>query len=760
MKVKRGSKHCAAKSNVKKTCYAEISNAYSTLPAFSADPPEKIVANKKSSAPDVQVRAVPSKFRLKADRRRLRRIERAARAAGLDTLLDHHITWAEDECTALAKADNSNRKRAAVEHAHKGRTTAAPSLLQRTKNLGQAFSASVRRAAKTVIAAPHVSFAAKAKVINYNPDATPIVLTYDSGADGHYLSEKDRTKAGLPILRASTKQVSVANGDVSHGKHETVLPFAGLSKHAATADTFQDFPTSLMSVGKTADDGTISIFTKDGVTVHKEHDVLITCRGEPLLIGVRDERGRYRVPLVQQRGQWQPRRPSKRARAALGQANSVYDLPSVEQAVRWMHAVCGFPVKSTWLKAIKAGNFHGWPLLNEKNVQKYYPETAATPKGHLNQTRKNVRSTKPKPLVEVKDNRMRGKKERDIYTRVYDVRETVFSDQTGQFPKRSLSGNRYIMVMVEIDSSGILVEPLKNRTDGELIRAYEKLMGRLHRAGVQPRKHVLDNEVSESMKTLIRDKYHMQVELVPPGCHRRNAAEVAIRNFKAHFLSILAGVADDFPLYLWDRLLPQAEITINLLRQSNATPTISAYAHLNGPFDYNRMPLAPMGCNVQVHEKTDQRGTWAFHSVDGWYIGTSAEHYRVHRCHIKSTRSERLSDTVQFMHKELTNPTLTPTDKLIKALADCAAALRGTQAPIPADQLHDLRRLVAAAQRDPPTAPRVPTNETPATPRVPAPTPPAEPRRITRSMSANPTAPCAPPTPAPPRVPPPPMLPA
>ena len=67
----------------------------------------------------------------------------------------------------------------------------------------------------------------------------------------------------------------------------------------------------------------------------------------------------------------------------------------------------------------------------------------------------------------------------------------------------------------------------------------------------------------------------MTYELVPPSCHQRNAAEVAIRNFKAHFLIILAGVDDDFPMQLWDKLLPQAEITINLLRQSNATPTIS-----------------------------------------------------------------------------------------------------------------------------------------------------------------------------------------
>ena len=135
------------------------------------------------------------------------------------------------------------------------------------------------------------------------------------------------------------------------------------------------------------------------------------------------------------------------------------------------------------------------------------------------------------------------------------------------------------------------------------------MITRLYRAGIVPTKHVLDNEVLESMKEMIRDQYHMTMELVPPGCHRRNAAEVAIRNFKAHFLSVLAGAANDFPMQLWNRLLPQTEITLNLLRQSNTTPTVSAYTHLSGPFNYNKMPLAPMGCSAQVHEKTDKRGT-------------------------------------------------------------------------------------------------------------------------------------------------------
>lgn len=309
-----------------------------------------------------------------------------------------------------------------------------------------------------------------------------------------------------------------------------------------------------MSVGKTADDGTVSIFTKDGITVHKEEDVLITCKGQPILIGVRDEHGRYRIPLVQQKGRWQPRPPKKRVNEKLQQANSVYDLPSIEQAIKWMHAVCGYPVKSTWIKAVKAGNFIGWPLLTTKNIAKYYPETDETTKGHMNQTQKNVRSTKTKatPFETCNSaNKLRGKKEQDVYVKTYDVRETIFSDQTGKYPVQSQRGNKYIMVLVEIDSNAILVEPMKSRNDNEMILAYDVLVKQLKNAGVQPKKHVLDNEISENMKQHIRDQYHFTLELVPPGCHRRNAAEVAIRNFKAHFLSVLAGTAENFPANLY-----------------------------------------------------------------------------------------------------------------------------------------------------------------------------------------------------------------
>ena len=100
--------------------------------------------------------------------------------------------------------------------------------------------------------------------------------------------------------------------------------------------------------------------------------------------------------------------------------HSVYNLPYKEEAIIWMHTVCRYPVKSMWIKYIKAGNYVGWPMLTERNVVRYYPETNETPKGHLNQSRKNVRSTKPKhiPLKVTKTSTLQGQKARDIYTSV------------------------------------------------------------------------------------------------------------------------------------------------------------------------------------------------------------------------------------------------------------------------------------------------------------------------------------------------------
>lgn len=151
-------------------------------------------------------------------------------------------------------------------------------------------------------------------------------------------------------------------------------------------------------VRKMNNNSILSIFISDRVTANKEDNALVTCKGKQILVRIQDNSARYRIPLVQQQDTWKPCRPSKQGTKTLQQANSVYDLPSTEEYNKWMHAACDFPVKSTWIKAIKAENFEEWLLLTTKRVKKYYLETVETPKGHLNNKQQNVGSTKPKPF--------------------------------------------------------------------------------------------------------------------------------------------------------------------------------------------------------------------------------------------------------------------------------------------------------------------------------------------------------------------------
>ena len=116
-------------------------------------------------------------------------------------------------------------------------------------------------------------------------------------------------------------------------------------------------------------------------------------------------------------------------------------------------------------------------------------------------------------------------------------------------------------------------------------------MAHLLTRGLSVDLQILDNEASAAYKEAIMLKWHSKFQLVPPEMHRRNQAERAIRTFKDHFLAILAGVDKSFPPYLWDLLLPQAELTLNLLHQSYLNPWISAWSSSMAHSTLTRPPL-------------------------------------------------------------------------------------------------------------------------------------------------------------------------
>ena len=139
---------------------------------------------------------------------------------------------------------------------------------------------------------------------------------------------------------------------------------------------------------------------------------------------------------------------------------------------------------------------------------------------------------------------------------------------------------------------------------------------------------VLDNKASEAYKLAITKKWGCNFQLVPPDVHHRNVAERALRTFKAHFLSILAGVSDLFPNYLWDHLLPQTELTLNLLRQSTLAPRMSTWEHFNGPFNFDATPIGLLGCPIVIHTKPGRRKSWDFCGRKDFNVGPALNHYR------------------------------------------------------------------------------------------------------------------------------------
>ena len=86
-----------------------------------------------------------------------------------------------------------------------------------------------------------------------------------------------------------------------------------------------------------------------------------------------------------------------------------------------------------------------------------------------------------------------------------------------------------------------------------------------------------------------------------PGIHRSNVAENLIQTLKYHFTSIMYGVADEIPIGIWYELLPQVDLTLNMLRQSNLSHNVSSHSHLTGPHGFNKIPFTPLECIVLIH---------------------------------------------------------------------------------------------------------------------------------------------------------------
>ena len=80
--------------------------------------------------------------------------------------------------------------------------------------------------------------------------------------------------------------------------------------------------------------------------------------------------------------------------------------------------------------------------------------------------------------------------------------------------------------------------------------------------------------------------------------------------------------------------------------------------------------------NVTIHQKSSRRHSWDLKGKDVWSVGAAMDHYRCQKVVPKDTKSEMLSDTIEFRHHKLTLPSVTPEEKVLHGVQQLTAALK------------------------------------------------------------------------------------
>jgi hypothetical protein len=263
---------------------------------------------------------------------------------------------------------------------------------------------------------------------------------------------------------------------------------------------------SLLLVGQLCDEGYTGTFRRDTVTI---------CNSEnsKLLSGPRDDTT----------GLWRINLKSTNKHIPKPIANNVYELRNTGALVHYFQKALFSPTKAAMLQAVKDGHLITWPGLTEAAINKHLKLTPATAMGHMNQQRQNIWSTSKAPAAKQQSpDTDLGTKTHLVYAVVVDQGQ-LYTDLTGKFPVRSSKGYSYVMVCYIYDFNYVKVVPMKSRSASEWVKAYDSVHQELTVKGFKPKLQTLDNEASSALKNFFTVN-DIAYQLVPPHCHRRNAA--------------------------------------------------------------------------------------------------------------------------------------------------------------------------------------------------------------------------------------------
>jgi hypothetical protein len=291
-----------------------------------------------------------------------------------------------------------------------------------------------------------------------------------------------------------------------------------LNEQERKVHVFRDLNNNLLSVGQLCDARYDVKFTKHKATVHNNNNILLTAKRD-------HTNGLWRSPLTEYTSKINNvgttahcnhtqnhrnntnsylQQHTKLDKSHTACFNNVQDYTNIQDAISYLQAAVYPPVKTTLVQAIKSGTFASWPGTTLDNVNKHYKRIIATAKGHMAHTRRNTRSTQPKPTPdEEKDKTTTEDFEPmdilpqltdKVYAIITELDGKIYTDLTGRFPTTSIKGKKYVLILYEYDGNAILAEPMKSRSDTEAVRAYTVIYKQLTDAGLHPKFQMMDND--------------------------------------------------------------------------------------------------------------------------------------------------------------------------------------------------------------------------------------------------------------------------
>ena len=120
---------------------------------------------------------------------------------------------------------------------------------------------------------------------------------------------------------------------------------------------------------------------------------------------------------------------------------------------------------------------------------------------------------------------------------------------------------------------------------------------------------------------------------------------------------------------------------------------MSVWEHFNGPFNFDATPIGPLGCPIVIHTKPGCQKSWDFRGRKGFNVDPALNHYRCFHVVDEVIKVLRYSDTVEFLHNYLIQPTVTNGDRIVYALNFLSCAVKDAPATIHHEQLTAISKL-------------------------------------------------------------------